>query len=537
MRRRNWWGWGYEGEGLSDEEALALGELLGRRYGLDGTLRTVPAISDLSMAPSKLKPPDALATLLSDAPDARAAHSYGKAYRDVVRSLAGRIDHPPDLVARPADEADVVRILDWCSTAGVAAIAYGGGSSVVGGVEPAVGDEYRGAVSVDLGRLGAVREVDVISQAALIEAGTLGPSLEDQLRPHGLTLRHFPQSFECSSLGGWIATRAGGHFATGPTHIDDLVESVRVVTPAGVVQSRRLPGSGAGPSPDRMFIGSEGTLGIVTEAWMRLRPRPTWRAGGPAAFAEFSAGASAVRALAQSGLMPSNCRLIDPVEALVNGAGDGSAAVLIVGFESADHPVDAWAARASEIVADHSGTVDADSWRPKRRQGSEHRDAAGAWRESFMRAPYVRDALVRLGVMCETFETAVTWDRFDELHEAVGVAVRRALADVGAEAGMVTCRFTHVYPDGPAPYFTVIAPARPGSEVEQWDEVKAAAADAVLSAGGTITHHHAVGRDHRRWYDRQAPQLFAQALVAAKESLDPAGIMNPGVLIDPRHLH
>ena len=241
MRRRCWWGWGYEGEGLADDEALALGELLGRRYGIDGTLLVPPQVSDVDLPPSKLKAPGALAPLMSDDPYDRASHSFGKAYRDVVRALSGRIDHPPDLVARPADEADVVRLLDWCSTAGVAAIAYGGGSSVVGGVEPTVEEGYVGTLSIDMGLLGAVREVDRTSQAARIEAGTLGPSLEDQLRPHGLTLRHFPQSFECSSLGGWIATRAGGHFATGPTHIDDLVESVRVVTPSGVLQSRRLP--------------------------------------------------------------------------------------------------------------------------------------------------------------------------------------------------------------------------------------------------------------------------------------------------------
>ncbi|HZU79141.1 MAG TPA: FAD-linked oxidase C-terminal domain-containing protein, partial [Acidimicrobiales bacterium] len=327
--------------------------------------------------------------------------------------------------------------------------------------------------------------------------------------------------------------------------IDDLVESLRVVTPAGVVETRRLPGSGAGPSPDRLFLGSEGALGVVTEAWLRVRPRPHWRAGGPVRFADFFAGAAAVRALAQSGLMPSNCRLIDPVEAVVNGVGDGTAALLIVGFESADHPVGPWAARARELVADHGGIVDDTAWSERddtapKAGGSGAGDdqnrgvgAADSWRASFMRAPYVRDALVRIGAVCDTFETACTWDRLAELHEKVTTAVTGALAEVGAGTGFVSCRFTHAYPDGPAPYFTVIAPGRPGHEIEQWDTVKAAASDAVLAAGGTITHHHAVGRDHRPWYDRQRPPLFGAALAGAKAALDPSGIMNPGVLVDP----
>jgi alkyldihydroxyacetonephosphate synthase len=246
-----------------------------------------------------------------------------------------------------------------------------------------------------------------------------------------------------------------------------------------------------------------------------------------------------VRAIAQSGLEPSNCRLIDPLEAQNNGVGDGRAAVLLVGFESADHPVGPWADRAQECVRDCGGSIEPDSWRASEASahddggGTPGRDPARAWRRSFLRAPYVRDALVTLGVLCETFETAVTWDRFDELYASVTAAVTDALEDSGAAGGVVTCRFTHAYPDGPAPYFTVLAPASPGGELEQWASVKAAASDAVLGAGGTITHHHAVGRDHRPWYDRERPELFARTLVAAKTVLDPHGILNPGVLVDP----
>ncbi len=255
----------------------------------------------------------------------------------------------------------------------MAAIPYGGGSSVVGGVEAPADGSLAGALSIDLGKLDRVLEIDPVSRAARIQAGVLGPALEDQLRPHGLTLRHFPQSFEFSSLGGWIATRSGGHFATLYTHIDDFVESLRVVTPTGVVESRRLPGSGAGPSPDRLFIGSEGILGIITEAWMRLQDRPTLRASASVTFPDFATGAATVRALSQTGLYPTNCRLLDPGEALTSGAGSGAEAVLVLGFESADHPLDAWMTRALECCRDHGGTVPAGAGRDAQRRGRRPR--------------------------------------------------------------------------------------------------------------------------------------------------------------------
>jgi alkyldihydroxyacetonephosphate synthase len=480
-------------------------------------------LEDVELPPPQLQAPASLAGICSSDVYDRAAHSYGKAYRDVVRGFRGRFDHPPDVVAFPRDEPELEAVLAWCADAGAAAIPVGGGTSVVGGVEAAIGDGYAGAVSIDLKRLDRVLDVDRVSRAARIQAGTTGPSLEDQLRPHGLTLRHFPQSFELSTLGGWIATRAGGHFATLYTHIDDLVESVRAVTPAGIYESRRLPGSGAGPSPDRLLLGSEGTLGVITEAWVRLQDRPTFKTSAGVRFADFAAGAEAVRALSQSGLYPANCRLLDPGEAALTGAAPG-AALLVLGFESADHPVDRWMDRALELCRDHGGAGDA--------KASGGGDAVGTWRQAFLRAPYLRDIFVAAGIISDTFETAITWDRFPAFRESVMTATERAVREVCGE-GRVSCRFTHVYPDGPAPYFTVLAPARRGAELEQWDEIKRVAADAVIAGGGTITHHHAVGRDHRPWYDQQRPEPFAEALRAAKGALDPRGILNPGVLVDP----
>jgi alkyldihydroxyacetonephosphate synthase len=531
--KRRFWGWGVEGEGPNPEQHAKLGQTVASRFGVDPlTPVAPPKLDELQLRPPRVEPPAALAHLFTTDPEERAGHTYGKSFRDVWRALHRDFRHPPDLVALPRDEHDVTALLDWCTDAHVAAVPYGGGSSVVGGVECDVGEGYAGVVSIDLRHLDRVVEVDRQSRAARIQAGVFGPALEDQLRPHGLTLRHYPQSFEFSTLGGWLATRSGGHYATLHTHIDDFVESITAVTPEGTWESRRLPGSGAGPSPDRMLLGSEGTLGIITEAWMRLQDRPTFRASATARFTSFEMGANAAQALAQSGLHPANCRLLDGTEAALTGTDDSGDAVLLVAFESADHPLDAWIARAVECVRDHNGTVPDDAIKTAHDTGARE-GAAGNWRNAFLRAPYTRDAIVALGVISETFETACTWDRFADLHGAVTDAVLDTAQRVDAWPAVITCRFTHVYPDGPAPYFTVLALGRDGEQLDQWAAIKSAAADALLRHGGTITHHHAVGRDHRPWYDRQRPEPFAEALRAAKAAIDPATILNPGVLLDP----
>jgi alkyldihydroxyacetonephosphate synthase len=520
-RARNRWGWGYEDATISAAEARAAAPGVAAMLAFGGQDAEEPLPLDAVELPRpRLQPPGALAAWCSTAPADRAAHAYGKSYLDCVRAFRGRYDHVPDVIARPRDERAVAALLEWAVSANAAVIPYGGGTSVVGGVEACIPDRFDASVTLDLGALDAVHEVDLVSRAARIGAGASGPRLEEQLGAHGLTMRFYPQSFELSTLGGWIATRAGGHFATGPTHIDDLVESIRAITPTGVWQSRRLPGSGAGPSPDRLLLGSEGILGVITEAWVRVQPRPRHRTSRAVRFGNFLRGADAVRAIAQSGLAPANLRLIDALEAQQTGAGDGSDAVLVLGFESTDHAVDSELARALDLCRENGGAWD---------EGAAGGDRAGAWREAFLRMPYLRDMLMRIGVLADTFESAVTWDRLAAFREAVTGATRAALG----EPCRVTCRFTHVYADGPAPYFTVMAPARRGDEVAQWHEMKRAASDAILAAGGTITHHHAVGRDHRPWYDLQRPAPFAAALRAAKAAVDPAGTLNPGVLIDP----
>ena len=532
--RRKHWGWGAESAQPTEEALERMRPLAKERLGFGGEEVEQPVPLDrVELPPSRIAAPASLSKICAKDDHSRASHALGKAYRDIVRGFRGEYECVPDLVARPRDEGEVEAVLEWCSDSGYAAIPYGGGTSVCGGVEPRLPREYPGVVTIDLAALDRVVEVDELSRAACIQAGASGPVLEDQLRERGLTLRCFPQSFELSTLGGWIATRAGGHFATRLTHIDDMVESVRAITPAGTWESRRLPGSGAGPSPDRMLIGSEGILGLITQAWVRVVPRPVHKLSCGVEFATFAEGAEAVRELSQSGLDPANCRLLDPSEVAFTGAGTGERALLVLGFESAHHPVDADMDVALEVARSQGGSPGrVQASRPRgdgtAPEGEEPAGGVSSWRSAFLAAPYLRDSLVSLGVLSETFETSITWDRFADFHATVTEAARRAIGD----PAKVTCRFTHVYPDGPAPYFTVLAPARRGSEVAQWDEVKAAVSETLIDAGGTITHHHAVGRDHRPWYDRQRPDPFAAALRAAKRELDPAGILNPGVLVD-----
>lgn len=505
-RRRSWWGWGFED---AQPDASALAESVRATLGFGGEHEAPARMEDVVLAPPRIQTP------YSTERAHRIAHAMGKSYLDTVRAFRGRVDNPPDAVAFARSEEDVAAVLEWAAGANAAVIPYGGGTSVVGGVEPRVPERFDGVVSLDVSQLDRVLEVDDVSRAARVQPGASGPRLEEQLAERGMTMRFFPQSFELSTVGGWIATRAGGHFATAWTHADDLVESVRAVTPAGTWESRRLPGSGAGPSPDRLLLGSEGILGVITEAWVRVQPRPEHRASRAVRFPSFVAGATAVRELVQSGLRPSNCRLVDELEAQQTGAGDGSSALLVLGFEAPAQEVDHLLGQALDVCRAHGGEWD------------ESPGGVGAWRDAFLQMPYLRDVLMQLGVLADTFETAITWDRFESFHEHVAGATREALGD----PCRVTCRFTHVYPDGPAPYYTVIAPARRGDEIAQWHEMKRAAADAIIAAGGTITHHHAVGRDHRPWYDRQRPEPFAAALAGAKAAVDPQGILNPGALI------
>ncbi len=528
---RSFWTWGNVSDEPTQAERERMARVVSERLGREVVPPPVPKLEEVALTATRVSIPEPLAGFVSTSHRERALHTYGGHSLELLKALRGQFDNPPDAVARPRDEAELEAVLAWCDRLGYAAIPYGGATSVVWGVN--VPADSNGAVTIDMAGFHRVLEVDDVSRAARIEAGVFGPDLEDHLRPQGLTLRHFPQSFPWSTVGGWVATRSGGHYATNHTHIDDFVESIRMLTPRGWWTSRRLPGSGAGPSPDRLVIGSEGILGVITSVWLRLQKRPVYRATAGVVFPSWTAGSEATRHIVQAKLWPANLRLLDPVEAQASAALDGQQTLLIVGFESADVPQGPNVQAAVGIAREFGGQVDDDAIRIDDGSGKAtgREGAVGAWRQSFIGV----NAGVGngLGLLSDTFETAITWDRWPEFDAFVRDRVGRALTEVLGEGARLSCRFTHVYPDGPAPYYSFSGIAPPGGEPDAWQHIKDAATQAVVDAGGTCTHHHAVGRMHRPGYDRQVPELFQASLRAVKQTLDPGGILNPGVLIDP----
>jgi len=523
--RKSLWTWGTTDNEPTDEQRRSVAAAVSAMVGAEVVAPPTPSPDSIVLRPPRVDVPERLRAICSTDTYTRAAYSIGGHPMELLRGFRGEFPNPPDVVAMPKTEDDLERVLEWCADKGHATIPYGGGTSVVHGVTP---PESESIVTIVMGGLGRVLEIDETSRAARVQAGVAGPDLEDQLRPSGHTMRFFPQSFPWSTLGGWIATRAGGHYATGPTHIDDFVESTRMLTPSGWMESRRLPGSGAGPSPDRLVLGSEGTLGLITEAWVRIQKRPVFRAKASAEFDSMDVAAEAVRQIVQTKLWPSNLRLLDPVEAQKSAGGDGSHALLILAFESADFSQHHNLRLAIDMVERLGGTITPGSERVIDESDTIGQDgaAAAAWRRSFTG---VNAGLIHgLGFITDTFETATTWDNWPAFDAHIRAEVGGAL-DSTLSANWLSCRFAFVYPDGPAPYYTFGGLGTVGGEAEQWRVIKDAANKAVVEAGGTITHHHAVGRLHREGWEAQSPELFRAGLSAVKDRLDPKGILNPGV--------
>src|SRR6478672_8867878 len=432
-RQKKFYAWGYADEDLTPDEIKPWEAGIAKRYGLSGfDVTPPPKAEEIALRPSRVVVPSALQPIVRTDHLTRLEHSYGKAWFDACRMFLRSVPNPPDAVAFPDNEQDIVRILGWCDQIDAKAIPYGGGSSVVKGIEPS--GAFEKVVTISMRHMNRVLEVDPVSQAARIQGGVYGPHIEEQLRETPFTMRHYMQAYRCSTLGGWIATRSGGHYATLTTHIDDFVESTRVVTPVGTLQTRRLPGSGAGPSPDRMFIGSEGILGIITEAWMRLRKKPGFRAATSVRFKDFHAGADAVRGIAQAGLYPANCRLLEAREGLPDTPWQSEESVLVLTFESADHPLDASMSRALEICRDCGGIADESALED---ENSHRSGAAGAWRNRFIRAPYYTEQAVARGLLATTFETSMTWERFRDFRATIMQVSHDAIRQVTGREGTV----------------------------------------------------------------------------------------------------
>jgi alkyldihydroxyacetonephosphate synthase len=537
-----WWGWGDPDHPSALPEHAV--EFLRAEVGIADSPRPPVALEEVRLGESALA--DAVRERLAavvgaehvrDDRLARVLHAAGKSYPDLVRQRAGDCEGAPDAIVFPGGHEEVLALLEACAAAGVAVVPFGGGTSVVGGVEP-LRDGFAAVIALDLGRLDRVAGIDETSLTALLEAGLSGPEAESQLGAHGLTLGHFPQSFEYVTIGGCVATRSAGQASTGYGRIDELVLGVRCVAPVGEIDLRPLPASAAGPQLRELLVGSEGTLGVITQAALKVRPAPEAKRFEGWFFRDFAAGAEAFRTLEQHEAAPDVARLSDEEEtrlslALAGGEGlkarAGAAYLRLRGYEGGCLAIFGWEGDADDVDrrAARTGAL-------ARRGGglSLGRSPGEAWAAARFAGPYLRDDMLGLGVMVETLETATQWSGLLDLHAAVGAALREALGARGTPP-LVMCHVSHLYPSGASLYFTFLARQEAGAEIEQWRAAKRAASDAIATQGATITHHHAVGRDHVPWMEAEIGQLGLEALRAVKRELDPAGIMNPGKLLPP----
>jgi alkyldihydroxyacetonephosphate synthase len=533
-----WWGWGVDADAMhlpANAQAMIEGGL-----GAEGAPAPRLELDAIRLPASRLDSAlrERIAAVVGgdnvrDDQHARVSHAAGRSYPDLVRLRSGQVTGP-DAVVYPGAHAEVLALLEACSGAGVAVVPFGGGTSVVGGVEPDAGS-FGAVIAVDLARMRGVIDVDEVSLLARVQPGTTGPELEDALRGYGLTLGHLPQSWEYITIGGAVATRSAGQASTGYGRIDKQVLGLRLAAPAGEIEVRVQPGT-AGPTPAmrELLVGSEGTLGVITEATLQVRPLPEVRQYEGWSFRSFAAGVEAFRELEQAHAAGDVSRLSDEAETAMSlasaGQSSGTATRLaqrylklrghengclaILGFEGeADEALDR--ANRARMLLRAAGGV---------RLGSR---PGAAWEHQRFRAPYLRDELLDRGVMVETLETATTWTNLHRLYAAVQGGLRAALGP----RSLVLCHVSHLYPAGASLYYTFMAAQDRGREIEQWRAAKTAACDAIVEAGGTITHHHAIGADHAAWMRAEIGDVGIDLLRAAKARLDPRGIMNPGKLI------
>ena len=454
---------------------------------------------------------------------ARLLRAGGKSTLDLLRRRDPGVQDAPDAVLLPGDEDEVAEILRLCGQRSIAVIPFGGGTSVVGGLDPLRG-QFKAVISLDMRRLNELHHLDEVSGEAELGAGVTGPDAERLLGERGFSLGHFPQSFQFATIGGFAATRSSGQDSAGYGRFNDMVRGLRAITPAGVLDLGRAPESAAGPDLRQLLIGSEGVFGVITRVRVKVHPAPAATRYEAWSFPDFATGADGLRAVAQTGTGPTVLRLSDEAETGVNLAtteniGENSitgGCLAITVFEGSEEHVESRHAETRALLKAKGGT-------------SLGEAPARAWEHGRFNAPYLRDSLLSAGALCETLETATNWSNIPAVKSAVTEALTTALAETGTPA-LVLCHISHVYPTGASLYFTVVAGQR-GNPIEQWRKAKTAASDAMVRTGATITHHHAVGADHRPWMRDEVGDVGVEVLQAVKATLDPAGILNPGKLI------
>lgn len=550
--RSRWWGWGNLDQRFDVENRENIMPFLRENLGMafDRDRFTDPDLEEIDLPMPRLGE-ETLGELrelcgrenVSTDKFQRVSHSMGKSYRDALRMRSRRVERPVDAVVWPRGEDEIASVLRIAEQKNLEIIPFGGGSSVTGGVEPTV-EGRNGAISLDLARLNRVLRVDATSQTAIIQAGALGPEIEEQLNGQGYTLGHFPESFDHSSLGGWIATRASGRQSTGYGDIEDMVLAVRMVTPRGVVDTRKVPNTASGPSILQFCIGSEGILGIITEATMKIRPVPNVYDYRGLIFRNFAAGVSAIREMMQQGMVPTCVRLSDRTETALAASFRSTtggkwkrkgedAALRILARRGYSFDDGAFMVLGLEGEREETEYMRAGILRLCHKLGGFHLGTGPGrqWYHSRHATAYFREQLINSGVLVDTIETATTWDNLLHLYGEVRSALRNALEEAGGKS-MVACHISHCYREGASLYYTFFAPmAGEGREEEQWERVKRAASETIMEYGGTISHHHGVGYEHTPWMHREVGEISLEAIRAVKEVMDPAGVLNPGKLI------
>ena len=522
-----WNAWG--DPDLAKPLSAGIRSLLEQALGITGEETPPPGIEEVRLTPSALSEEHraGLAAIVGEhhlrtGDRDRLLHAGGKSTPDLLRRREMQQD-APDAILLPGTDDEVAAILDYCTRQRIAVVPFGGGTSVVGGLDPIRG-EFGAVVTLDLRRFDALHWLDEVSGEAELGAGLPGPEAERLLGERGFSLGHFPQSFRFATLGGFAATRSSGQNSAGYGRFNDMLRGIRVITPAGVLDVGRAPASAAGPDLRELFAGSEGTFGVITRVRVRVHPVPESVRYEAWSFPDFAIGAAALRAAVQTGTGPTVLRLSDEVETGINLATTHSigeqtvtgGCLAITVFEGTPAHAESRHAETSALLAAHGGT-------------SLGEAPARAWEQGRFDAPYLRDSLITAGALCETLETATSWSNVPALKAAVTDALTTALTASGT-AALVMCHISHLYPTGASLYFTVVAAQR-GDGIAQWGDAKAAAAEAIMANAGTITHHHAVGVDHRPWMSDEIGELGVSVLRAVKRTLDPAGILNPGKLI------
>ena len=547
-RALKWWGWGWEDRSRPIEGYPVAWQYLVQRLKIDPHVhRTVPTLDSVRIPPSLLSP-DELSELeklvgegnVSAEHRDRVVHAVGRGYKDLVRLREGTLLRAPDAVLFPEDGDAIAAVLEFARRRRYAVVPFGGGTTVVGGVEPLADGTYAATLTLDLRRMHRVREIDEGSGLARAEAGIRGPILEEALQAKGLTLGHFPQSWEFSTLGGWIATRAAGGLSNRYGRIDDLVVGLRLIAPARVIVVRALPGRDHGPDLAQLVLGSEGTLGVVTEATVRVHPLPPARRFASRLFRSFEDGLTAVRSMARDEALPDMTYLSDEEETRFvaaeagigpeGGAGFAGLGLRVLGTRGYSLQ------QGSLLLMEFEGSPSRVAHRQERALAHAAESAslgagpAERWYAERFETPYVRDSLMDHGILIDTVETAASWSRLLDVYRKGGKALQEALWENGG-AGLVLCHVSHVYPDGASLYFTFFGKAIEGREVAQWEAVKDAVTHAFIDAGGALSHHHGIGADHAPYLGKVVGEDGLLVLRALKRELDPEGIMNPGKLV------